>query len=378
MPARYQYGNLTLRKRNKGPDVWQFRYTENGKPKAVLIGTVEKLPTQAHAERAVEHLRLQVNAQNPQQQFHSVTVGGLIDRFVKEQLRNERRHQTQSGYRTYFECYIRPQWGDTFLERVDPMPVMDWLQSLRGELTKRPLAPKTKAHIRNAFYLLFQWARRWKLVDGNPIESVRQSTRRLRIPRVLTPEQFQALLDKLSDPHRTMVLLAGCTGIRACEVMGLKWGAVDWESLALDVRRSVVAGREGATKTEASEKPVPLDPALATALLNWRRKAHWSGASDYVFAGDSGKARWQAMILKDHILPAAAKAKIGNVGWHTFRHTYRAMWKRCGSSLETQKELMRHPNLKTTSEIYGLDPDLTPAHREANSDVVEVLLGKLK
>jgi integrase len=378
MPARYQYGNLTLRKRNKGPDVWQFRYTENGKPKAVLIGTVEKLPTQAHAERAVEHLRLQVNAQNPQQQFHSVTVGGLIDRFVKEQLRNERRHQTQSGYRTYFECYIRPQWGDTFLERVDPMPVMDWLQSLRGELTKRPLAPKTKAHIRNAFYLLFQWARRWKLVDGNPIESVRQSTRRLRIPRVLTPEQFQALLDKLSDPHRTMVLLAGCTGIRACEVMGLKWGAVDWESLALDVRRSVVAGREGATKTEASEKPVPLDPALATALLNWRRKAHWSGASDYVFAGDSGKARWQAMILKDHILPAAAKAKIGNVGWHTFRHTYRAMLKRCGSSLETQKELMRHPNLKTTSEIYGLDPDLTPAHREANSDVVEVLLGKLK
>jgi integrase len=344
----------------------------------VLIGTVEKLPTQAHAERAVEHLRLQVNAQNPQQQFHSVTVGGLIDRFVKEQLRNERRHQTQSGYRTYFECYIRPQWGDTFLERVDPMPVMDWLQSLRGELTKRPLAPKTKAHIRNAFYLLFQWARRWKLVDGNPIESVRQSTRRLRIPRVLTPEQFQALLDKLSDPHRTMVLLAGCTGIRACEVMGLKWGAVDWESLALDVRRSVVAGREGATKTEASEKPVPLDPALATALLNWRRKAHWSGASDYVFAGDSGKARWQAMILKDHILPAAAKAKIGNVGWHTFRHTYRAMLKRCGSSLETQKELMRHPNLKTTSEIYGLDPDLTPAHREANSDVVEVLLGKLK
>jgi integrase len=160
--------------------------------------------------------------------------------------------------------------------------------------------------------------------------------------------------------------------------MGLKWGAVDWESLALDVRRSVVAGREGATKTEASEKPVPLDPALATALLNWRRKAHWSGASDYVFAGDSGKARWQAMILKDHILPAAAKAKIGNVGWHTFRHTYRAMLKRCGSSLETQKELMRHPNLKTTSEIYGLDPDLTPAHREANSDVVEVLLGKLK
>ena len=44
MQARYQYGNLTVRKRKKGPDVWQFRWTENGRLKSVLIGTVEKLP----------------------------------------------------------------------------------------------------------------------------------------------------------------------------------------------------------------------------------------------------------------------------------------------------------------------------------------------
>ena len=29
MQARYQYGNLTLRKRKKGPNVWQFRWMEN-------------------------------------------------------------------------------------------------------------------------------------------------------------------------------------------------------------------------------------------------------------------------------------------------------------------------------------------------------------
>ena len=46
MQARYQYGNLTVRKRKKGPNVWQFRWMENGRPKSVLIGTVEKLPTQ--------------------------------------------------------------------------------------------------------------------------------------------------------------------------------------------------------------------------------------------------------------------------------------------------------------------------------------------
>jgi integrase len=369
MQARYQYGNLTLRKRKKGPDVWQFRWMENGSPKSVLVGTVDRYPNQANAERAVEHLRITINNQNRQSQFHAVTVGALIDRFVQQELPNGRRFQTQSEYRTYFNRYIRPQWGDLLLEKVDPMPVSDWLKAL-------PLAPKTKGHIRNAMHLLFQWARRWRIIDSNPIELVRQSNRRLKAPRVLTPHDFQALLQELRDPYRTMVTVSACLGLRASEVMGLKWGDVDWDDLRILVRRSVVAGRVDETKTEASAKPLPLDPDLASALLDWRRCATYAGDSDFVFAGDSGRPRWQGMILKDYIRPAAAKAGIGNVGWHTFRHSYRAWLKRFAAPAEIQKELMRHSNLKTTLEIYGIEPDVAPAHREANSDVVRALLGK--
>jgi integrase len=115
---------------------------------------------------------------------------------------------------------------------------------------------------------------------------------------------------------------------------------------------------------------------LATMLLDWRRQAFYTGDSDFVFAGDWGRPRWQGMILKDHIQPAADKARIGKVGWHTFRHSYRAWLKRFGAAAEIQKELMRHSNLKTTLEIYGIEPDVGPAHREANSLVVRTLLGK--
>ena len=81
------------------------------------------------------------------------------------------------------------------------------------------------------------------------------------------------------------------------------------------------------------------------------------------------------MILKDHSQRAAFEAKIGKVGWHTFRHTYRAKLKRCRTELEVQKELMRHANLQTTSDMYGLDPELTQVNREANRTVVKKLLG---
>jgi site-specific recombinase XerD len=115
---------------------------------------------------------------------------------------------------------------------------------------------------------------------------------------------------------------------------------------------------------------------VAAILVGQTSKASIKTAdSDYVFAGHTGKSRWEGMILKDHILPAATKAEIGKVGWHTLRHTYRESLKRRGTSLEVQKELRRHANIRTTAEIYGLDPDLTAAHREANTGVVKMLLG---
>src|ERR1035441_2570773 len=129
MSARYQYGNLTVRKRRKGPDVWQFRWMENGRAKSVLIGTVEKLPTMADAERAVEHLRMKVNAQSPQEQFHTVTVGGLIDRFMAEYAPKRCRRLTQKVYRSLFENHIRPKWGGEFVQDVRTMALENWLES---------------------------------------------------------------------------------------------------------------------------------------------------------------------------------------------------------------------------------------------------------
>src|ERR1019366_3926035 len=140
---------------------------------------------------------------------------------------------------------------------------------VKGWLDSLPLAPKTKCHVRNAFHLLFYFARWWKLTTQNPIDLVRQSSQRLEDPRVLTHTEFKALVGKLGEPYRTMVLVAGCLGLRASEIVGLKWGDVNWIDLSVFIRRSVVAGREEATKNRASKKPVPLDPELAAALLDW-------------------------------------------------------------------------------------------------------------
>ena len=193
---------------------------------------------------------------------------------------------------------------------------------------------------------------------------------------MINPAEFCALLSHLKEPYRTMVLVAGCLGLRASEVTGIQWQDISWDDLTIFIRRSVVHGREGDTKTEASKKPIPLDPDLATKLLNHREQSVYVQSTDFVFAGDSGKPRWQETILADHIKPAAAAAKIpGKVGWHTLRHTYSSLLRDLATDVKVQQELLRHADIFTTLNIYT--QAVSTKKRKAARRAVKALLKPL-
>ena len=54
----------------------------------------------------------------------------------------------------------------------------------------------------------------------------------------------------------------------------------------------------------------------------------------------------------------ARRCKLDNVGWHTFRHTYRSWLDDDGAPIGVQQKLMRHSDIATTAK-YGdavMDP----------------------
>jgi integrase len=65
-------------------------------------------------------------------------------------------------------------------------------------------------------------------------------------------------------------------------LVALKWSDFDWENLSVYIRRAIVAGRVDDVKTEYSEAPLPLDPALAEVIFEWRRRTGFSAGSDFV------------------------------------------------------------------------------------------------
>jgi integrase len=169
-----------------------------------------------------------------------------------------------------------------------------------------------------------------------------------------------------------MVLIAGCLGLRAGEIVGLQWGDFDFDKSTLLVQRSVVHGRVDDVKTEYSRDFVPLAPELAVEILKFRERSYPT-EEGWLFANPkTGKPYHQEEIQKKHIRRAAKAAEIeAKVGWKTFRHSYRSWLDQTDAPVGVQRELMRHASIQTTMNVYGRA--MTDSKRQAHSNVVQMV-----
>jgi integrase len=365
---------LTIEKRSTGPDVWAYRWREpglNGQTvkRKRIVGSIREYATQSAARKAVDALKLDINAEVVS--TISMTIGELAEHYQKVEL-GEHCGETVKTCETYTHHLhndLIPRWGAERVGDVKAFRVETWLRSL-------DYADATKAKIKSVFGVLFQHALRYGWAERNPIRQVRQSAKRRREPDVLTYEEVLTLLTHLPPVARTMVLVAAVTGLRRGEVVGIKWEDIDFVNGAIHVRRSLVDRVEGTPKTEASKRPIPLVSGLAQVLLAWQKLCSFRRPTDWVFASSATAGEmpyWPGTVMQKVIQPAAREAGIQkHLGWHTFRRTTATWLLANGASVKTAQDLMRHANPAMTLGTYAQAID---EHKRGAQAQITAMLG---
>ena len=100
-------------------------------------------------------------------------------------------------------------------------------------------------------------------------------------------------------------------------------------------------------KTEYSRDAVPIAPELARELLAYRGRCYMT-QDGWLFANPAiNKPYHQEEIQKNHIRRAAKAAQItSDVGWKTFRHSFRSWLDQTEAPIGVQRELTRHAAFK--------------------------------
>ena len=379
---RYQFGTLYQEPRKNGPDVWVYRWREadgNGKRqlRKQIVGTVRQLRSRTEAQQAAEAIRLSVNKQTVEHCALPASFQALVEHYRLKEMPMDSHEQKTRGtklvYNSNLNSQILPRWGQYPLRRINSVEVEDWLKSLK-------LAPSTKAKLRNVMSAIFRHAIRWGWLGQheNPIAMVRVSSKRKRVPVVLTAQEFRELFAKLPDRERTMGAVCATTGLRISEVLGLKWEDIDCVQKTAKVQRSFVDGSVGNCKSEVSQQEVPVDGIALEELAAWRTVCLYSKPEDWVFGSERVFGRlpiWPDSSRAKVLQPAARKAGITKrIGWHTFRHTYSSLLSESANDVKVVQELMRHAKVTTTMDVYT--HARMERKRAAQSKVVDVLFNR--
>lgn len=382
---RYQQGSLRRVPRKTGADVWEYRYRNHAEPgsplRQITLSTLE-FPTETKALVHLQEKLLRINGPEAYKAQCRPTLGVVIDRFMSEEriedivkqqpgeitITDALSYSTARGYRSYLTRHIKPRWGSTPLADIKALDVTDWLKSV-------PLSAKTRGQVRALLHLLFERAMLWGLIElqRNPIElvKIKGTSKRQKRPQVLAPGKFQDLVALLREPYKTMVIVAMCTGLRVSEILALRWEHIDFDAGTMLVQQGVVNGRIGKVKTEASQDEVPLDTAFAEIL----RTLKGDRSEGLVFASPvTGSCYYSGIIQRQVLKLKGEELGIVGLGWHTFRHTYRALLDETGAPIGVQQKLMRHSNVATTMNVYG--NATIRAKQEANSKVVQMVMAR--
>jgi integrase len=267
------------------------------------------------------------------------------------------RPETLADYSENLNRYAMPVLGSQRLDRIDAAV----LRRFVAGLTERGLSRNTVRLAMCPVKLVFAQATEDGLIDRNPATAIRTNgarVKRCREERALTRDQLTRLLAGIPElGDRLLIQFVAETGLRISEAVALRW--CDVAGSRVRVHRRHRKGRMGDPKTEAGTRQVPVSTGMAQALWQHRGRSQWVADTDLIWPNSIGQPRDYGNLYGRLLKPAARRAGLPWVSWHTLRRT-------CATLLVTEHGLL--PN-QVQTWLGHEDPHITMAlYTELTSD----------
>lgn len=243
--------------------------------------------------------------------------------------------------------------------------------SLQGYFANRAggVEYPTLLKIRDTLSSILRSAVDAEFLEKTPLDGLKlpRDKRPRRAKPVLTPRQFYHLIELMPEPYATMVCVCTWAGLRASEVIGLRWRDIQPDAIVISER--YCRGDWDAPKTDASAAPIAVEPELIGRIERLKtleisvqagravrkfRVVKSSDPDDLVFQSvQDGKPMRDSNVLNRFIKPAARQLGIGFCNWQTLRRSCATWMVQAGGDIKSVQGQMRHTRASTTLDIYS-------------------------
>lgn len=238
----------------------------------------------------------------------------------------------------------------------------------RDRLRTAGVSVATTRKILSTLHGVFEHAISQDWVATNAARGVKVIGTRAEGSKKIAPppkDVLRSLINAVDDDFRLMLIFAASTGARAGEQWAARWNDVDFDKSELNIRLRVDAyGEEGAPKSRAGVRTVPLSDQLTLALKAWRLRSMWSQPTDLIFPNKRGGHIGHDNLVKRQFLPAFATLGLTRFNWHGLRHFAISTWIEARLAPKTVQTFAGHASLQVTMDRYG---HLFPSERHKHA-----------
>lgn len=318
-PRRHRTQAGTVVKRGDG---FYLRYYVDGddgnrtkvSEKIAELGTGRAMLTKLRKARM-----LVVNAQAKEMlaaQPAELTIGAFYEKEYLPWIRAKKRYSTVFSYESLWSIYIEPAMGDTGIAKFRTTDGYRFLEALAEKLGRNSLQ-----HVRSLCSGIFKRAVNLGVIDSNPWHDVSFAETRAPEPTVAYSMAESILILKALSKRIDAALvfsLAAFLGMRPSEIAGLQWEDIAEDHI--DVKRAVVRGVAGETKTPQSQRRLVLIEPVRTLVAAWREQCG-GVTSGWLFTGRGGSPMQTDSFTKTAIIPLVEAAGLSWSGLYAARRS---------------------------------------------------------
>ena len=218
----------------------------------------------------------------------------------------------------------------------------------------RGLSPRTLALVLSAWRGWFRWLVRHRGLSANPVLGIRAPKAARPLPKALSVEAAQKLLDggaanAATDVRdRAMFELLYSSGLRVGELVALN---------AADGRLDLAHGEVTVTGKGAKTRSVPVGAQAREALKKWLAVRATLAAQDEkaLFVGGRGRRISAAAVAARLQRWARLAGTFGRVHPHMLRHSFATHLLQSSQDLRAVQEMLGHASISTTQVYTHLD-----------------------
>jgi len=234
------------------------------------------------------------------------------------------------------------------------------IEQFKQVKTKEGVTPTTVNIYLRSVMAVFSFAVKRGLIEKGVFHVSQLIKIPKRPPAYLGKPEFRLLLEHTENPLLCEIFtFAASTGMRAGEIINLRWVNVD-----LERRQASIVNTDNFTTKSGKGRVVPLNETAYKIVMS---REHLRRFSEYVF--QKRGFRIQRNYLSHAFKKVIRKAKLSeDLRFHSLRHTFGSWCAQSNVPIYTIQALMGHSNVQTTT-IYA---HLAESHLHSAVEKIEI------